>query len=329
MNLKKYLTSNNIGNGISIVKSFSFPDGEIRGDMFYIQHNSSNFTVIDCYLKDGEDRNCRENEIINEIVNASRNKRIHRFISTHPDNDHILGLKELDEAWGITKFYAVENNIPADNADESLSTYIRLKSKKCRQIERGVTPKYQNEGDDRIYSSNLNFEWPILASEKFKTALESVAKGGSPNNISCITTYRAGQGTVYMWMGDLETDMQQEYYDYCKGNIPQVDILFQPHHGRKSGAVPNDLLKALNPKLIVIGNAPSEYIDYGNPDITITQNTAGDIVFVNHMFCVDIYTQNQINNPPKCLKKLKDRGFGCEYGFYCGTLVHNRVQIDC
>ena len=73
-------------------------------------------------------------------------------------------------------------------------------------------------------------------------------------------------------MGDLETEMQQAYYDEYKNNIPQVDILFQPHHGRKSGAVPNDLLEALNPKLIIIGNAPSEHIDYGDSRQTITQN---------------------------------------------------------
>lgn len=53
---------------MSIVKSFSFPCGELRGDTFYIQHNSNNFTVIDCYLKDGNDASCRKEEIINEIV---------------------------------------------------------------------------------------------------------------------------------------------------------------------------------------------------------------------------------------------------------------------
>lgn len=41
---------------MSIVKSYSFPDGEIRGDMYYIKHGTNNFTVIDCYLKDGNDK---------------------------------------------------------------------------------------------------------------------------------------------------------------------------------------------------------------------------------------------------------------------------------
>ena len=31
---------------MSIVKSYSFPDGEIRGDMYYIKHGTNNFTAI-------------------------------------------------------------------------------------------------------------------------------------------------------------------------------------------------------------------------------------------------------------------------------------------
>lgn len=52
---------------MSIVKSYSFPDGEIRGDMYYIKHGTNNFTVIDCYLKDGNDKNARKEEIVAEI----------------------------------------------------------------------------------------------------------------------------------------------------------------------------------------------------------------------------------------------------------------------
>ena len=33
---------------MSIIKSFAVGEG----DMFYIEHNSDNFTVIDCYMHD-------------------------------------------------------------------------------------------------------------------------------------------------------------------------------------------------------------------------------------------------------------------------------------
>ena len=313
---------------MSIVKSFSFPEGEIRGDMFYIQHITKNFTVIDCYLKDGNGANCRKDELIEEIVEKS-DGRICRFISTHPDNDHILGIESLDERWGILNFYAVANNIPEDKDDASLMKYIQLKKDKNFAISRGITRKWLNESDDTNNSSGLKFEWPLLSNEKFNKALEDVSKGESPNNISCILTYSIQGGAKYMWMGDMETDMQQEYYDCYKGKIPHVNILFQPHHGRKSGSVPAELLNALNPQLIIIGNAPSEYIDYGDSRQTITQNQAGDIIFENEGKEIHVYTKHLINNIPSCLYKKKGRVNKIRFingkleieWFYCGTLA--------
>ena len=115
---------------VSIVKSFSFPKGEIRGDTFYIKHFANCFTVIDCYLLENSEypENNRKNEIIKEILTESKG-RVCRFISTHPDNDHIAGIEELDRVWPINNFYAVENEIPAYNDDISLAKYIELKNR--------------------------------------------------------------------------------------------------------------------------------------------------------------------------------------------------------
>ena len=78
---------------MSIIKSFSVRDDNGQdGDMFYIKHNSSNFTIIDCCL------NCEDREsIISEIIAEKQDKDITRVISTHPDEDHICGLKFLDD----------------------------------------------------------------------------------------------------------------------------------------------------------------------------------------------------------------------------------------
>ena len=61
-------------------------------------------------------------------------------------------------------------------------------------------------------------------------------------------------------------------------------------------------------KLIIIGNAPSEHIDYGDSRQTITQNAAGDIRFENNGKEVHIYTKNKINNKPTCLKAKQGKG---------------------
>lgn len=72
---------------MTLVKSYAIGNG----DMCYIKHNSDNFTIIDCSLPDD-----RAESILAEIDTQSKQKGIHRFIST-PDQDHISGLCTLDD----------------------------------------------------------------------------------------------------------------------------------------------------------------------------------------------------------------------------------------
>ncbi|WP_233130296.1 hypothetical protein [Synechococcus sp. 1G10] len=89
-------------------------------------------------------------------------------------------------------------------------------------------------------------------------------------------------------MGDLETDFMES----VEANlvIPPVDILFAPHHGRDSGKVPASMLQKMAPKIIVVGEAPSEHLSYYPDFNTITQNRAGDILFACEGSKVHIFT---------------------------------------
>lgn len=299
--------------GIGIVKSFSFPDGIIRGDTFYIKHLSNNFTVIDCYLKDGTDRNCRKKKIIDEILQESKG-RVTRFISTHPDDDHIIGIDALDRSWTIENFYAVKNDIPNDGEKAYLVWYSnRLTSGKYFEIKKGLCKKWLNCGDKDQGSSGLFFLWPDVGNEAFVNAVKAIKKGESPNNISCVVKYSIAGGPSYLWMGDMETDMQKEFLNECKTELEHVDVFFHPHHGRESSKPPKELLELLTPKIIVIGNAPDECLNRDNSDLTLTQNRAGDIVFCNDLASrkVHVFTSNMPDNLPKCL--IKDQSFKMLY----------------
>ena len=92
----------------SIIKSFSVGNG----DMFYIKHASDNFTVIDCFLKDDN-----KEAIASEIKQAKKYKGISRFISTHPDDDHIKGLQFYTEEVGVDNFYCVKNKATKTNKE--------------------------------------------------------------------------------------------------------------------------------------------------------------------------------------------------------------------
>ena len=290
---------------MSIVKSFSVGDG----DTFYIKHGSDNFTIIDCYLSDDN-----KEAIVNEIINQSQNKGITRFISTHPDNDHIGGLDYLDSKISILNFYCVKNEATKEDDTTDFKKYCELRdSTKAFYIYKGCSRKWMNQSDNERGSSGINILWPDTSNQSFKEELQKAKEGKSPNNISPIIKYSMEDGVKIIWMGDIESDFLDKVKDELE--LDEVDILFAPHHGRKSGKIPSELMDILNPKIVIIGEAPSEDLDYYNQYKTITQNTAGDITLVCQSEKVHIYVSKQ----NYCVDFLEDEN-KTDFDYYLGTL---------
>ncbi|WP_071395066.1 ComEC/Rec2 family competence protein [Bacillus tuaregi] len=269
---------------MSIIKSFSVGNG----DTFYIKHGSDNFTIIDCYLSDDN-----KETIVDEILSESRDKGIRRFISTHPDEDHICGLEYLDERLEINNFYCVKNEATKEDETVDFKKYCELRddSKKAFYIKKGVSRKWMNQSDEERGSAGINILWPDTDNADFKDALDKAKNGESPNNISAIIKYSLENGVTVLWLGDLETDFMEKIKDEVEW--PKVDILFAPHHGRESGKIPQEILDNLDPKIIIIGEAPSKNLNYYQGYNKITQNSAGDITFECVTNKVHIYVSNE------------------------------------
>lgn len=293
---------------MSTVKSF----GIGNGDMYYIRHGSDNFTIIDCSLPED-----RRGSILSEIATQSRDKGITRFISTHPDQDHISGLVELDDNLGILNFYCVKNHATKESPTADFERYCLLRDHptKAFHIYKGCSRRWMNENNEERGSAGIDILWPAVSDEDYQSALEDAADGLTPNNISCIVKYTLNGGATMLWMGDLETDFMEKIEH--KVDIPKIDILFAPHHGRDSGKVPQSWLEAMTPGLIVIGEAPSEYLNYYQGNDTITQNSTGDILFDCVTSKVHLYAENH-NYVASC---LDDEGKDHKNGlYYIGTL---------
>lgn len=279
-----------------IVKSFSVGNG----DMFYIKHGSDNFTVIDCCIDDSN-----KEEIVDEIIQESSSRGVTRFISTHPDEDHIHGIEYLNSKWPIINFYCVKNNVSKEDESDSFKEYCKLRdSDKSFYVYKGCRRKWLNLEDEERGSSGLHILWPDTDNKDFKNELEKANNGESPNNISIILQYNCP--AKFLWMGDIETDFIEKVKDYI--DFEEVDIVFAPHHGRKSGKIPNDILQKLNPKIIIVGEAPSEDLNYYSEYNTITQNSAGDIIFEVEEDLINIYVSNS-NYSVDFLKDKKKSSF--------------------
>ncbi len=293
---------------MSIVKSFSVG----IGDMFYIKHDTDNFSVIDCSYDSDEGW---VKQLI-EIDRQRKSKGISRFISTHPDEDHITGLKLFNSWFSIVNFYCVENEATKSDETDNFKEYKKLRddTNKAFYLYKGCSRKWMNLDGGGRESAGIECLWPILDNMNFKDALKRANDGESPNNISPIITYTAQNGAKFMWLGDLETDFLENVEHEI--DFSHVDIVFAPHHGRMSGELPECVLDRITPKIIIVGEAPSEELCYYRDYETITQNTAGDITFHCYENLIDIY----VGNDTYPVDIRPHRGCDAELGKYIGTL---------
>lgn len=267
---------------MSIIKSLSVGDG----DMFYIKHDSDSFTIIDCCMNEDV-----KEDILSELLRESSGKRITRFISTHPDDDHIRGLDYLNAKMPIVNFYCVMNAAVKNDPTVDFKEYCRLReSERSFWLEEGCKREWLNVSDSQMDSAGIDVLWPVTSNESYAAALQATENGANPNNISPIIKYSVRGGVTVLWMGDMETDFMAKIEDDV--NLGAVDILFAPHHSRKSGKPPKSWLNALQPKIVVLGEAPSEHIDYYRGYNTIKQNSAGDMLFDNKGSAVHIYVES-------------------------------------
>lgn len=292
---------------MSIIKSFSVGNG----DMFYIRHNSDNFSIIDCYLSDDN-----KDRIVKDIKSAHSMKGITRFISTHPDEDHIHGLEYLDYNIDILNFYCVDNAATKEIITTDFKHYCGLRdnAKKTYHISRGCTRNWMNKATEERSSSGISVVWPVLENMFFKEAMELAVNGESANNISAMIQYALEDGVRALWMGDLETEFMENIKNVI--SWPKVDIIFAPHHGRDTGKIPEKILGELNPQIIIIGEAPSEYLNYYDGYNTITQNSAGDITFE----CIESKVHIFVSNPEYQVDFLDYEAGVIGKDYYLGTL---------
>jgi len=99
--------------------------------------------------------------------------------------------------------------------------------------------------------------------------------------------------------------------------LPKADIIFAPHHGRKSGKIPKEWMDSIAPQMVVIGEAPSGELNYLSDYNTITQNSAKDIILDCDSGFIDVYVSNENYSVDFLDDKKKPDKYGATY---IGTL---------
>ena len=193
---------------------------------------------------------------------------IHRFILTHPDMDHMDGIRDFFGCFAPINFWdtgnAKEIDFPAGSPynDEDWLFYKNIRDQdpdndpKRLQLFSNSQGSYWSKNDDgRPPGDALTILAPTPA------LIEEANKTGDYNDASYVLLYRAAGGRILL-SGDSHDKTWAHILEHRADDVRDVDLLIAPHHGRKSDRS-YDFLNLVNPKLTFFGNARSEHLAYG------------------------------------------------------------------
>lgn len=283
----------------------------LEGDCNIIQHDNGHVSIIDVsnaynhddspeeivaktikdlkiktrnFVPDGK-KNYKQKENPDnpiEYLNKLNVKDIFRFIITHPDMDHIDGIKDLFEEFKIFNTWDSDNNkelnlkeFPNKFNPEDWKFYAQLRSGKNISTKRltyyaGNINSYFKEDNIKILCPS-----PDLVKQANK-------EGGDIHDLSYVLLFtfpkKGGAYWKIIFSGDSHDNSWNYILENFKDDVKNVDVLFAPHHGRDSNRS-FEFLKTLNPKMTLFGNASSKHLAYDSyKGVRITNNQAGYVI---------------------------------------------------
>lgn len=227
---------------------------------------------------------------------------VFRFISTHPDMDHLDGIKPFFEQFKPMNFWDTNNTKEMEEFDEgrfdpddwqfyvSLRDGKRQTSPKRLALYSGNCGQFWNRGEyGQCGGDGLNILAPT------RELVESANAAGDWNDSSYVILYRVGKNRI-LFPGDSHDKTWKHILANHGDMVKKVDVLIAPHHGRDSGRN-YEFLDSVNPKLTLFGNAPSEHLAYdawNNRDLLFITNNQGGTIILNVVGnALDVYVSHE------------------------------------
>lgn len=262
-----------------------------QGDCSIIEHNSGHVSVIDVCNAKPIDSNASQLEMfiaktfssaalgnfqqkkypVNPVAYMKDHSisRIFRYIQTHPDMDHMDGIKTLFEEFNPFNFWDTDNSKEMSCSTWAGSPYnqndwvfykilrdsnLQTHPKRLALLS-GRTGLYWNRADD---GSPGGDGIQILAPTQ--ELVRASNNSDDYNDCSYVLLYRTN-GKRIVFGGDSYDGTWEHILAEHETKVTDIDLLIAPHHGRASGRS-YEFLDVLKPTLTFFGNARSEHLAY-------------------------------------------------------------------
>jgi len=187
-------------------------------------------------------------------------KKVWRFIPTHPDMDHLSGLKRLDEEIGFDVMWDTKHEKEQDLEDwfERFDVDDWLRYKQIREGETDHSVIHPAVGSQANYYEQDNIE--IL--HPTSSFVSDVNDQSNPdwNNISYVLKIRHGNQAVLL-PGDAEEEAWEKILNlHGPEKLSDVTILKASHHGVESG-FHEEAVEIMDPDHIILSTGKKKDTD--------------------------------------------------------------------
>ena len=222
-------------------------------------------------------------------------QNIFRFIVTHPDMDHLDGIKDLFDEFSIANFWDTDNrkeiSDKAGSGGYNMEDWKFYKSLRDGKISPSTRLTYFANNSNLYYNQD-NIE--ILSPTP--SIIKACNEKGNWNDSSYVILYTPPKANGGHWKilfaGDSEDLTWEHIITNHAEKVKNIDVLFAPHHGRDSNRN-FDFLKSLTPTITLFGNANSNHLAYAKYLGTrITNNQAGYIILDISAQHINLYVKN-------------------------------------
>ena len=297
-----------------------------EGDCSIIEHSSGRKTVIDvCNAKPSNSAESKSEmaqaALATRAVQGNFNQKVYpvnpvayleehgigsifRFILTHPDMDHMDGIKAIFDRFSPGNFWDTNNKKEMESSSWSASPYNQVDwefYKRLRDTNSQNDPKRLTNlsgGNGQYWNRDENGDpgadgLYILAPTQ--QLVNEANKTGDFNDCSYVLLYRTG-GKRIVFGGDSHDRTWEHILNDWEQDVRDIDLLIAPHHGRDSGRC-YEFLSVLKPALTFFGNARSQHLAYdhwhnrGLP--IVTNNQANCMVVDASSTPMNLYVTNE------------------------------------
>ncbi len=230
---------------------------------------------------------------------------VFRFILTHPDMDHMDGIKAFFDEFSPTNFFDTNNRKELAVSDfenngkfnaEDWSFYKSLRDRNPSSNPNRLTLYSGDKGAFRTEDWNGEPHGDGMYVLSPTPQLLNDAIASENYNDSSYVILHITNGSKVLFCGDAHDKTWEHILQTYPTSIRDVDLLIAPHHGRSSNS-DHSYLDVVNPKLTLFGNASSQHLAYSawsNRHLTvITNNQANCIVVDFTMAHLPVYVKNE------------------------------------